>query len=70
MEGRLYFNSETQRYGLRAGAVWVVDGFHCGEPLEVMIDGTWVKTRIEVDAGGNWYLAGVPGVLYDLRARI
>ena len=32
-------------------------GLHCGERLEVLLDGEWIPTRIEL--GEFWYLKGV-----------
>lgn len=32
-------------------------GLHCGETLDVKINGRWVSTRIEM--GNDWYLVGV-----------
>jgi hypothetical protein len=32
-------------------------GLHCGETLDVTINGRWVSTRIEM--GNDWYLVGV-----------
>ena len=47
MEGRLGYNSQNDRYGLLVSDLWEHDGFHCGEGLEVMVDGKWVQTRME-----------------------
>lgn len=33
-------------------------GLHCGETMEVLIDGKWMPTRIEMDE--DWYLVGIP----------
>ena len=38
-EGRLGYNSDNKRYGLLISDLWEHDGFHCGERLEVQIDG-------------------------------
>ena len=51
------------------------DGFHCGEGLEVMVDGKWVQTRMEKswdENGGKWYLVGTPyeGDLEYILAKI
>ena len=32
-------------------------GLHCGECLDVLIDGEWVPTRIEM--GEGWFLVGI-----------
>ncbi len=46
--GRLGYNSANDRYGLLVSDLWEHDGFHCGEGMEVMIDGKWQKTRMEM----------------------
>ena len=46
--GRLGYNSDNHRYGLLVGDLWEDEGFHCGETLEVMVDGEWVSTRMEM----------------------
>ena len=48
-EGRLGYNSDNKRYGLLISDLWERDGFHCGECMEVMVEGEWVPTRIEMD---------------------
>ena len=47
-------------------------GLHCGECLQVFMDGKWIQTRMEMDAAQNWYLVGTPycGDLEYIRARI
>lgn len=75
MEGRLGYNSQNDRYGLLISDLWEHDGFHCGECLQVMVDGKWVQTRMEKswdEDGGKWYLVGTPykGDLEYIRAKI
>lgn len=71
-EGRLGYNSSNNRYGLLVSDLWIDTGFHCGECLEVMVNGEWVQTRMEMDIARNWYLVGTPyrGDLEYIRARI
>ena len=73
--GRLGYNSRNHRYGLLVSDLWEIEGIHCGQPLEVLIDNTWVKTRLEMDwtnNEGHWYLVGTPyyGDLEYVQARI
>lgn len=72
-EGRLGYNIDNRRYGLLISDLWEHTGIHCGEPLEVLVDDTWQKTRMEMDSSGQWYLVGTPykghGLEY-VRARI
>lgn len=75
IEGRLGYNSENNRYGLLVSDLWEHEGFHCGDGMEVMVDGKWVPTRIEKswdERGGEWYLVDTPykGDLEYIRARI
>lgn len=46
--GRLEFNFENNRYGLSAGSLWLDEGFHCGECLQVFvnIDGKMTQHQI------------------------
>ncbi len=71
-EGRLGYNSSNGRYGLLASDLWMKTGFHCGECLEIYMNGKWVKTRMEMDIAKHWYLAGTPyyGDLEFIRARV
>ena len=75
VEGRLGYNSRNDRYGLLVSDLWEVEGFHCGEGMEVLVDDKWVNTRMEMDwrtEGNFWYLVGTPyyGNLEYVRARI
>lgn len=72
IEGRLGYNHENERYGLLVSDLWEHDGFHCGEPLEVMVEGKWVQTRMEMAWSKEWYLVGTPyrGDLEYVRARL
>ena len=71
--GRLGYNSDNERYGLLISDLWEHEGFHCGDCLEVRIDGEWVQTCMEMNPAGDWYLVNTPFVGKDLeyvRARI
>lgn len=75
IQGRLGYNIDNGRYGLLVSDLWQNDGFHCGECLEVLLDGVWVATRMELvweDEGKKWYLVGTPysGNLEYVKARI
>lgn len=54
IQGRLGYNSQNDRYGLLSGDLWENNGFHCGECFEVLIDNTWVDTRIEMSFDRKW----------------
>lgn len=76
IEGRLGYNCENDRYGLLVSDLWEDNGFHCGECLQVQIDGEWVDTSMEMDwstGRGVWYLTGTDIRGEDIeytRARI
>ena len=71
-EGRLGYNSSNGRYGILSSDLWIDTGLHCGECLQILMDGKWVQTRMEMDATRNWYLVGTPyrGDLEYIQARI
>lgn len=71
-DGRLGFNEENGRYGLLVSDLWENDGFHCGESLQVLIDGKWFDTRMEMAADQEWYLSGTSykGDLDGVKVRI
>lgn len=72
LQGRLGYNVQNGRYGLLISDLWEHEGFHCGEPLEVLVDGEWVVTRMELCWPDTWYLVGTPyrGDLEYVIARI
>lgn len=56
-QGNLVYNSESERMDVRFGPEDYYGGLHCGETMEVLINGEWTPTRIEMD--DDWYLVGV-----------
>lgn len=70
--GRLGYNSSNGRYGLLVMDLWEDTGFHCGEGLEVEVNGEWIATRMEMNPSQQWYLVDTPyvGNLEYVRARI
>lgn len=71
-EGRLGYNLRSQRYGLLVSDLWEKD-FHCGNHMEVYINGKWISTQIEMNTDEQWYLVGVNKAgkeLEGLGARI
>ena len=73
-EGRLCFNNSNRRYGVLShdASQWLDPGLSCGTCLQILVDGTWVQTRMEMDFDRNWYLVDTPyrGDLEDIRVRI
>lgn len=59
-EGTLIYDSRTERMDVRFGLEEYYGGLHCGEGMEVELDGEWVTTRIEMDCSDSqWYLVGI-----------
>jgi hypothetical protein len=59
-EGKLYYDGSIGRYDIRYEGGGEYGGFHCGECLNVKIDGKWKPTRFEYARGdGGWYLIGL-----------
>lgn len=71
-EGRLGYNPSNQRYGFLVSDLWEKDGFHCGNHMQVLLDGEWIPTQIEMQHN-EWYLVGVNKAgreLEGLKVRI
>ena len=63
-EGTIYFDGDFGRYALCGYH------FHCGDCLQIWIDGRWQETRIEMHGTSDWMLIGYPDLDLDgLRAR-
>ena len=56
IEGRLGYNDMNDRYGLLVSDLWEYDGFHCGDYLQVKINGEWIDTTMEMSWENVWYL--------------
>ena len=54
-EGRLGYNRKNDRYGLLVTDLWEIDGFSCGNRLQVEINGEWVDTHMEMDWSTGTY---------------
>lgn len=54
----LSFNCKNGRYGILSGDLWVDDGLHCGQPLEVETPNGTILTHLEMNMHGEWYLVG------------
>lgn len=53
----LGYNVENDRYGILEMDLWVNDGLHCGQGIEIYINGEWVEDRIEYNHKiKKWYL--------------
>lgn len=86
MIGTLGYNSSNDRYGLLVCDLWEIEGFHCGQLLEVWNSDTeqWIPTRMEMhyqpsafqfpsQRNDGWYLVGTgySGTdLEGLRVRV
>lgn len=81
--GIMGYNSQNDRYGLLVMDLWEIDGFHCGDTLEVWDSENeqWIATRMEMHWNSSfqpkrndgWYLVGTPysGIaLEGLKIRV
>lgn len=73
--GLLGYNSRNDRYGLLVMNLWEIEGFHCGDTLEVWDSESdqWIPTRIEMRWKNEWYLVGTEysgTALEGLKVRI
>lgn len=57
--GSLIYDEGSGRMDIRFGLEEYHGGLHCGDGMEVMLDGKWVPTRIEMNINSKWYLVGV-----------
>lgn len=71
-DGTLIYDTRTERMDVRFDLEEYYGGLHCGECMEVEIDGEWVPTRIEMGCSdGQWYLVGIKtDELQGLRVRL
>lgn len=69
IRGRLAYNNKNDRYGLLVMDLWEIEGFYCGQTLEVWNDNMWIPTRMEMHyqapsfpmkRNDGWYLVDTP----------
>ena len=58
-KGALIYNEESGRIDIRFGLEEYYGGLHSGEGMEIMVDGRWIYTHIEMGLNSKWYLVGV-----------
>ena len=56
-QGALTLDAQTGRMDIRFDLENYYGGLQCGERLDILINGEWVPTRIEM--GDGWYLVGI-----------
>lgn len=56
-QGTMVYDPESGRMDVRFGLEEYYGGLHCGECMDVLINGQWKPTRIEMD--DDWYLVGI-----------
>lgn len=69
-EGKLEYDKEIDRFK--------IDGYglHCGERIEILLNESWIETRVEVDWSkgdykDRWYLVGLKGLEFEgIKARM
>lgn len=57
MQGLLIYDDASDRMDIWFGPDNYYGGLHCGTTMEVLIDGRWISTRIEIS--DDWYLVGL-----------
>ena len=84
MKGKLSYNTQNDRYGLLVMDLWKIEGFHCGDTLEVWDSKKeqWIPTRMEMhwqapsfpsERNNGWYLVDtdyIGAVLEGLTVRV
>lgn len=83
--GILGYNSQNDRYGLLAMDLCEIEGFHCGDTLDVWDSEKqqWIPTRMEMHChqapsfppkrNDGWYLVGTPysgAALEGLKVKV
>jgi len=72
LQGILGYKIDSERYGLLVSDLWEKE-FHCGDTVEIKINGEWETDRFEMSNQGYWYLVNskIKGEeLEYLQARI
>jgi len=68
-QGVLFYDELSKRYDFEYSIEKYYDGLHCGECFEVLLNGNWIHTRIELD--NDWYLVGLKNIsISGLRIRM
>ncbi len=57
--GSFIYDKGSGRMDIRFGLEEYYGGLNCGEGMEVMVNGKWIHTRIEMDINSKWYLVDV-----------
>lgn len=57
MQGTLIYDKKSERFDIRYDLTTYYGGLHCGDCLDVFVNGRWVPTRIEMS--DKWYLVGI-----------
>ncbi len=68
-KGKLIYDTESSRMDIQFADGELYGGLHCGTTLDVLQNGEWSPTRIEM--GDDWYLVGIQAAsLIGLTVRI
>jgi len=54
IHGELIYSQELDRLDIKTESADTIGGLHCGECIEVLLDGVWYPSRVEY--GDDWYL--------------
>ncbi len=55
--GKLIYQTDIDRMDIWLSRSEHYGGLHCGQAMDVEINGQWIPSRIEY--GENWYLVGI-----------
>ena len=56
-QGTLVMNTQSGRMDIRLGRGEFYGELHCGTCMDVLINGEWLPTRIEM--ADDWFLVGI-----------
>jgi hypothetical protein len=68
--GKLFFNYNRDRMDVMYDDGTTENGLHCGQCMDVFINGEWKATRLEMS--DDWFLVGIKGLdtLEGLKVRL
>lgn len=58
--GTTVYDTNQDRIDIRFTNGETYGGIHCGECLDILLNGEWISTRIEMEQ--KWFLVGLEGI--------
>lgn len=69
--GTMGYNYNLDRYDVAFPDGTTAGGLHCGQTFDILINGRWISTRIEMDWNTGWYLVGVAdSIPFGVKVRL